>query len=200
MWINNETTVRSAIQTQVAPTWFAPEDAFAIQMRPSTASNSVIQNDEEDEERFLESEADEQELMQYEVFEPRTLNREALDDRHPRSCRAEPSIFRQNCETGSTPERLPNAVPADAATWSISAPEIERAIITIFGQLKRAPSDSEIATELNLSLIHCHEGLVLLKDIETEIASLRADLLAPIWFRSAWGSNMPSFAVCDGSF
>jgi DNA-directed RNA polymerase specialized sigma24 family protein len=175
---NSNNTVGFATYRQDAPPWIAadPEEAFAIQTASPLGCDSFIHN-KEGGELSIESQADEQEAMEEEVFEPRILGREPVDARRPPSSRQGWPFFpHRNRDIGSIAERLPDTVPASGGvTWTISAPEVERAIITLFGRLKRTPTDSEVAKELNLSLIHYHEGLILLRDIETEIATPKVD-------------------------
>jgi hypothetical protein len=175
---NRKNTECFATHRQDAPSWIAsdPEEAFAIQTASPLGCDSLIHH-EEYEDQFTECEVDEQEPIEEDVFDPQVLGSAAINTRPPGSSHQVWPLFpHRNHDVCGTPERLPETVPASgASTWTISAPEIERAIMNLYGRLKRTPTDSEVAKELNLSLLRYHEGLILLRDLEAEIASPRAE-------------------------
>ena len=125
MWNNITNTVCFATHTQDAPSWIAfdPEEAFAIQKASPFGCDSLIHN-EEYEDQFIEGQADEQELIEEGVSESRVLGSAAVDTRRRGSSHQVCPFFpRGNRDVGGTPKRLPETVPASGApTWTISAP------------------------------------------------------------------------------
>jgi hypothetical protein len=161
----NSTTFCLATQQQDAPSWIVSdiEEALAIELAPSANAHSLIQ-DEEDEELFVESQAHDQEPIDEDCWPPNLTDRVG------------PIWSRSNAGPDDIPKRLRESVPESAApTWTISAPEIERATMALLVRRKRTPTATEIAKELNLGLIHYYEALILLRDIETEIVTPKAD-------------------------
>jgi hypothetical protein len=158
------------------PPWISgSEQVLAIQTAFPLGYDSLTL-DQGFEYEFMESQPDEHEPIEEEILESRLLGGAALETRRPKSCRQAPPSFSRNRDVSRTPKRLPETVAASGApTWTISAPEIEQAVINLYGRLKRTPLDSEVAKELNLSLIRYYEALILRKDFEAEIASRNAD-------------------------
>lgn len=71
----------------------------------------------------------------------------------------------------SPPKQLPKLVPSSGGpSFSVSAPDIERAVYKLSQELRRTPTDEEIAKELRLSRNRYHEALILLNDIESFVA------------------------------
>jgi Sigma-70 region 3 len=157
---------------QTVPLWSRsdPEEALAIQLAVPKCGDFLTTN-EQDDELSVEWRTDEQEPLQEDAFEFGPIDSGDMNKRlgdPPRS--ASPFFPCRTPEITDAPLRLPATVPASSGpTWTISAPQIERAITTLLGRLNRTPTDAEIAEELNFSLIHYHEALMLLRDLESEI-------------------------------
>ena len=79
-----------------------------------------------------------------------------------------PLFSRRTADMQDTPGSLPQAAaPGSSLTaWSISAPDIERAIQILSAEFGRAPSDIEITEELRIPLTAYREVLSYLKDLE----------------------------------
>jgi hypothetical protein len=79
-------------------------------------------------------------------------------------------LFTRPSDISDTPTRLSKEVSLSRGkAWTISAPDIERAIQTLLASLNRNPTDIEIAQQLRISVAGYHEALAVLKDIELEI-------------------------------
>jgi hypothetical protein len=73
-------------------------------------------------------------------------------------------------DLSDAPSRVPEQLTVSGSkAWTISAPDIERAIQTLVATLDRTPTDHEIAQQLRISVAGYHQALGLLKDIELEI-------------------------------
>jgi hypothetical protein len=145
-------------------------EALAIQLTGPKCDDSLTPN-EQDEILSIRRQTGERKLLEEEAlwFDP--IDDGETNERIGHAPRREGPFFpfRKPDTTDTTP-RLAAAVPASSVpTWTISAPEIERAIRTLIIRLKRTPTDAEIAKELNFSVVHYHEALMLLKDLRSAI-------------------------------
>lgn len=79
-------------------------------------------------------------------------------------------LFARPSDLSGPPAQISEELPLTCSkAWSISAPDIERAIRTLNATFGRTPTDSEIAQQLHVSVAGYHEALCMLKDIELEI-------------------------------
>jgi hypothetical protein len=146
-------------------------EALAIQLT-GPKRDDFLTPIEQDEILSIRPQPDEQELLEEEAlwFDP--IDDGETNEPIGHAPRSEgPFLPCRKPDTTDTSPRLATAVPASSVpTWTISAPEIERAIRTLIIRLKRTPTDAEIAKGLNLSVVHYHEALMLLKDLKSAIA------------------------------
>jgi hypothetical protein len=170
---DDNNNVRRVASPQTVPPWNRsdPGEALAIHMSVPKCADFLTTN-ERDDVLSIERQTDEQELLQEDAFVLGPIDSGEMNKRIGHAPRSESPFFpARNPETTDTPLRLPGTVSASGApTWTIVAPEIERAIKTLLVLLKRTPTDAEIAKELNLSVAHYHEALMLLRDLTSEIA------------------------------
>jgi hypothetical protein len=163
---------RCAIKTQDVAPWLPTdhEEACAIQVGSPRGSYSLVQNERDDGHSF-EAPTNGEELTEEGDFEPQMLGGDSVEIWQPGASQQPESFFvRRTRDTAGIPKCLTGTQPtSNAASWTVSAPKIDRAVMKLCELLKRPPTDSEIANELNLSMIHYQEGLMLLSDIETEI-------------------------------
>ena len=162
---NNRNAQRVEIRSRSAPPWRVSnlEEARSIQ--------SVRAGSHEEEELDLQPFADEQKIANEDVLGSATRNIHERDSQQWPQFGPGPFFDHRSPQAADAPRRLAAAVPSSGgASWIVSAPEIERAIRTLLITLKRTPTDVEIAKELRLSVVHYHEALTLLNDIEREIA------------------------------
>jgi Sigma-70 region 3 len=169
---HNKNVQRVATQPETVPPWNRsdPEQALAIQIAVPQCGDFLTTN-ERDDGLSVEWQTDEQEPAQEDAFESGSIDSGEMNQRlghPPRS--ASPFFPSRIPNMTDAPLPLPATVPAsNSPTWTISVPEIERAITTLLVRLARTPTDAEIAKELNLSVVHYHEALTLLTDLKSEI-------------------------------
>jgi len=161
---NNRNEKRVEVRSRSAPPLQVSNLEEARSIQPARAGSR--------EELGLQPLADEHEFANEDVFGSATRNSHKSDNQQWPQFSRPGSFFDHRSPKGAdAPKRLPAAVPSPGGgSWIVSAPEIERAIQTLLVTLKRTPTDVEIAKQLRLSVVHYHEALTLLNDIEREIA------------------------------
>ena len=146
------------------------EQAGLLLLRHAEPQEVVLPGDDQDEQLGRAWPCDEEEHFWREVSET--------------DARADASSAQSGCPPGPDggsglpgPEEterakllLVSGPSTGSLPWTVCAPEIERAIHELLSTLGRTPTDAEIAKELRLSVDRYHEALILLRDIESEIA------------------------------